>query len=126
MICSEKFACQFSGQTDENGALQQLRQHATTVVVTVGSRGVVWRHEGENGRLPAFPVHAIDSTGTDDTFHGAMAYALTRQMAWYDTLQFASAAAALCCTKSGARHGIPTLAAVRELLSRASTGSALV
>ncbi|MCP5098692.1 MAG: carbohydrate kinase [Chloroflexi bacterium] len=126
LICSEKFACQFSGQTDENVALQQLSQHAPTVVVTVGARGVVWRHEGENGRLPAFPVHAIDSTGAGDTFHGAMAYALTQQMAWHDTLHFASAAAALCCTKYGARHGIPTLAAVRELLSRASTGSALV
>jgi sulfofructose kinase len=39
-------------------------------------------------------------------------------MGWLDILQYASAAGALCCTKIGARQGLPTREEQQLLLSR--------
>ena len=67
--------------------------------------------------MPAFAVDAVDSTGAGDAFHGAFAAAIAgEKMAWLDTLSYASAVAALCCTKMGARPGIPTAGEVKAFL----------
>jgi sulfofructose kinase len=58
--------------------------------------------------LPAFSVNAIDTTGAGDAFHGALAAAIASKMNWLDGLRYASAAGALCCTKIGARSGLPS------------------
>ncbi|MCB0026163.1 MAG: carbohydrate kinase, partial [Caldilinea sp.] len=78
---------------------------------------LIWQREGETGALPAFAVDVVDTTGAGDTFHGALAAGAARGMAWPDLLRFASAAGALCCTKHGARLGIPTAAEVAALLA---------
>ena len=94
------------------------RQLAPTVIVTLGERGLIWRHGGEMGVLPAFSVPVVDTTGAGDTFHGALAAGLAQGMAWLDLLRYASAAGALCCTKHGARLGIPSAQEVADLLSQ--------
>jgi sulfofructose kinase len=72
-----------------------------------------------SGRLPAFPVTAFDTTGAGDAFHGAFAACIAQQLDWEETLRTASAAAALCCTRLGARPGIPRSAEVEEFISGA-------
>ncbi|MFZ1769218.1 MAG: carbohydrate kinase family protein, partial [Caldilinea sp.] len=57
------------------------------------------------------------TTGAGDAFHGALAAGVAQDMAWEDLLRFASAAGALCCTKHGARIGIPTRQEVMALLA---------
>lgn len=106
LVCSEKFARQFAG--DEEIALARLAVISPAVVITLGERGLIWRRGQEQGILPAFPVNAIDTTGAGDAFHGALAAAVSCDMNWLDVLRYASAAGSICCTKIGARSGLPS------------------
>ena len=106
LVCSEKFAVQFAG--DEITALVRLAQLSKTVVITLGEKGLIWQRGQDSGSLPAFKVNAIDTTGAGDAFHGAFTAAIASELTWNEALRYASAAGALCCTKIGARTGIPT------------------
>jgi sulfofructose kinase len=106
MVCSEKFAQQFTGDVEKT--LSRLAKVAPVVVITLGERGLIWQRGKRRGESPAFPVKAIDTTGAGDAFHGAFAAALAAGLEWQDILRYASAAGALCCTKMGARTGLPT------------------
>lgn len=106
LVCSEKFALQYAG--DIETAMAKLANVAPAVVITLGGSGLIWRRGQEKGRMPAFPVTAIDTTGAGDAFHGAFAAAVAADMDWLAVLRYASAAGALCCTKIGARTGLPT------------------
>lgn len=114
LVASEKFGLGFTGAADLTTAVSHLSSYGGTAVITLGARGLIWQNGNGSGTLPAYPVPASDSTGAGDTFHGAFAYALAQAMPWPDLLRYASAAA-LCCTKLGARLGIPTAAEVAEL-----------
>lgn len=116
LVCSEKFAIQYSGGID--AALSGLAAIAPWVVVTLGERGLVWRTGQETGRLAAPSVTAIDTTGAGDAFHGAFAAGLAAGLAWPELLRYASAAGALCCTRLGARPGLPDKESHRALLQR--------
>ena len=116
LVCSEKFATQYAGE--EQTALQQLANIAPVVVVTLGERGLIWQRGQENGRLSAPTLHAVDSTGAGDAFHGAFAAAVAAGMDWPAILRFASAAGAFCCTRLGARPGLPDLGQLETLLAQ--------
>ena len=117
LVCSEKFAHDFTGEADASLALAALRRYSPNVVVTLGERGVIWQNSEGRGRLPAFEVNVVDSTGAGDVFHGAFAACIAAQTPWLKTLEIASAAAAICCKTMGARNGIPTMAEAQSLLS---------
>lgn len=104
LVCSEKFALQYAG--DASTALQQLAELAPVVVITLGEHGLLWRRGTEQGRLSAYNITCIDSTGAGDAFHGAFAAALACGLGWQEILRYASAAGSLCCTRMGARPGL--------------------
>lgn len=106
LVCSEKFARQFAG--NEETALMRLAEAAPAAVITLGEKGLLWQRGKERGALQAFPVAAVDTTGAGDAFHGAFAAAVALGLEWFDILRYASAAGALCCTRTGARLGIPS------------------
>lgn len=117
LVASEKFARQFSGESDPAAALESLAQHAPYAVITLGARGLLWaRRDGQRGHLPAYAVDAVDTTGAGDVFHGAYAACLAAGRDWENTLNYASAAAALSCTGLGARAAIPDRAATEYLI----------
>lgn len=116
LVCSEKFALQVAGSVE--CALGQLADIAPNVVITLSENGLFWRRGSEQGFMPAFKVADIDSTGAGDAFHGAFAAAVSQRMDWLDSLRYASAAGALCCTKMGARQGLPTQEEHRRLFER--------
>ncbi|MGY6216062.1 carbohydrate kinase family protein [Methylolobus aquaticus] len=118
LVCSEKFAAQWLQKDDPAEALGRLAQVAPAVVITLGERGLIWRIGGEQGTLNAFVIHAVDTTGAGDAFHGAFAAGLAAGLPWTELLRLASAAGALCCERLGARPAIPTQAEVSALLSR--------
>lgn len=106
LVCSEKFAVQTTGTVEP--ALTQLAELAPVVVITLGEHGLIWRRGQEYGALPAPPIAAIDTTGAGDAFHGAFAAGLAADMEWQELLRYASAAGGYCCTRMGARPGLPS------------------
>jgi sugar/nucleoside kinase (ribokinase family) len=68
-------------------------------------------------RFPAFKVHAVDTTGAGDIFHGGFIYGLLQNWSLEAIMSFANAAAGLNCTHLGARAGIPPLAEILQLVS---------
>ena len=115
VAASERFALEFTGATTPEAGLTQLARLAPAAVVTLGERGLIWQRGDERGALPAYTVDAVDTTGAGDTLHGALAAGLAQGLGWEELLRFASAAGALCCTRHGARLGIPTRAEVLAL-----------
>ena len=116
LVASRKFAAQWLGRDDPEQALEAMARRSPAVVITLGEEGLIWQRRDRKGRLPAFSVPVLDTTGAGDTFHGAFAVGIAEGMGWEETLRFASAAAALCCTRMGARPGIPRRREVDQFL----------
>jgi ribokinase len=87
-----------------------------TVIVTLGAQGSVACTAQEDIRTAAFPVDAVDTTAAGDAFNGALGTALGVGDTLPNALRFASAAAALACTRRGAQPSLPTRAEVDRLL----------
>jgi sulfofructose kinase len=117
VAASERFAHDLFAAPSPQAGMAELARCASAVVVTLGERGLIWQRGKESGALPAFAVNAVDTTGAGDCFHGALAAGLCADMDWLPLLRYASAAGALCCTKHGARLGIPSAAEVATLLA---------
>jgi sugar/nucleoside kinase (ribokinase family) len=109
-----------AGCRDEGEALKKIAKLAPSFLAcTRGPRGTIWLDEhGELRETPAFPVHTVDTLGAGDVFHGAFALAITEKQDLRRALQFASAAAALKCTRFGGAFGAPQRLEVEELLRR--------
>jgi sulfofructose kinase len=118
LVCSERFGLDFTSETNEERAIEKLKSYAPNLIITVGDKGLVWKNPEGAGRLEAFKVKAVDTTGAGDVFHGALAACLAQEKEWIESLRYASAAGALCCTKIGARLGIPSKEEVEEFLAR--------
>ena len=86
------------------------------VVVTLGTQGVQAWDAGRIVALPARSVAVVDSTGAGDTFVGALAASLAAGIGFEPSLARANAAAALACTRLGAREGMPTQARLDDWL----------
>lgn len=109
-IFSTPALCGFAGACDEAVLKDIGRSFGCRVAaVTRGEHGVVWREDGGTHRLPAFPVAVVDTNGAGDVFHGAYAFAIASGRTVGEAMEFASAAAALKCTRPIGRAGIPTL-----------------
>ena len=84
-----------------------------------GPKGTIWLDEnGAIQETPAFPVHTVDTLGAGDVFHGAFALAITEKQELRQALRFASAAAALKCTRFGGAFAAPQRIEVEELLNQ--------
>ncbi len=118
VVASQKFARECTGREDPQQAALKLGQTGSAVVITLGEAGLVWKNEDGSGRLPAFSIDALDTTGAGDAFHGAFAAGLASGKPWNDLLIYASAVGALCCTGYGARPAIPTAKEVSEFLKK--------
>jgi len=118
LVASEKFAHNFCAEDTLEGCLASLAEHAPNIVITCGARGLIWHRDGQSGKLPAYAIKCLDSTGAGDAFHGAFALAVARGVAWEETLLFASAAGAMACTKLGARAALPDKHQLKALMHR--------
>jgi sulfofructose kinase len=114
-----------AGITDDGEALKKVARLTPSFLAgTRGPRGTLWLDaKGELQETPAFPVHTVDTLGAGDVFHGAFALAITEQQELRQALRFASAAAALKCTRFGGAFAAPQRAEVEELLDRGQSAS---
>ena len=108
-----------AGESDDVTALRKLTQVTPALLgVTSGARGVIWLDpQGEPKQMPAFPVHTVDTLGAGDAFHGAFTLGIAEGMALEQAMRFASATAALKCTRFGGAFGSPQRAEVESFLA---------
>ena len=119
LVFSEDALCDITGGSSPADGLRRVaRDTGAHVSVTLGERGVVWLDGDDIRSLDAFDVAVVDTAGAGDAFHGAFALSLGEGAGEETAFRFAAAAAALKCTRHGARAGIPDRAAVEELLVR--------
>ena len=124
MVVARNFAAQVTGQDDplNSGMLLLEKYRCQQVVITDGENGSWYWDAQSHFYQPAFRVNVVDTTGAGDAFHGAYLFACL-QPHWKAPfrLKFASAVAALKCTKMGGRKGIPTLEEATAFISRTRT-----
>ena len=104
---------------DDGAALKKVSTRTSSFLAgTRGSKGTIWLDEsGGLQETPAFPVAAVDTLGAGDIFLGAFALGITEGMELPQALRFASAAAALKCTRVGGAFAAPQRADVERLLA---------
>jgi sulfofructose kinase len=109
-----------AGPASDGDALSKVAKLTSSfLAATRGAQGTLWLDEHQSlQQTPAFPVHTVDTLGAGDVFHGAFALAITEQQELRQALRFASAAAALKCTRFGGAFAAPQRAEVEELLSQ--------
>jgi sulfofructose kinase len=114
-----------AGIADDGEALKKIAKLTPSFVAsTQGAQGTLWLDEHQElQRTAAFPVHTVDTLGAGDIFHGAFALAVTEDQELRQALRFASAAAALKCTRFGGALAAPQRAEVEGLLVQSSVQS---
>ncbi|MBT3382407.1 MAG: ribokinase [Prolixibacteraceae bacterium] len=94
-------------QEAEKAADILLAKGVEKVIITLGAKGAFVVTKDEKVRVPAFKVNAVDTTAAGDTFCGSFAVALVEGKSLKESLQFASAASAICVTRMGAQPSAP-------------------
>ena len=98
-----------TGVDDAQDALVTASGLTTAVLaVTRGSAGTIWLDGRLVRTVPAHEVDVVDTLGAGDVFHGAFALRLAEGGSVAESLEFASVAAALKCTRPGGREGLPS------------------
>jgi len=85
------------------------------VLITLGAGGVCAGNAGEIFHVPAYSVQAVDTVAAGDIFCGALAVACSEGQPLPAAIRFASAAAAISVTRSGAQTSAPTRAEIDRL-----------
>ena len=117
-IVSESFARAQLEKNPLKSCEKLLHFGAKFAAVTCGHRGSYCANSWEQFYQPAFQVKVVDTTGAGDVFHGAALFAILGNYSLQQTAMFASAAAALACTKVGGKAGIPTLVDIQKLMQK--------
>ncbi len=98
-------------------AAKTLQQRGTpTVIITLGDRGAVCATPSEQFWAPALPIQAVDTVAAGDAFNGAIAVALLENRPLVDAVRWATAAAAIACTRPGAQSSLPDRPSVEQIL----------
>jgi len=122
---SEEELVFLTGNDDPIGAARSLwTPRLQLMAVTCGGAGCHWLTRDAHGKVPSFPVAAVDATGAGDAFMAGLIAGLLEHPrlsvdpARLDAVcRFANAAGALTTTGRGAIPSLPTRAAVEALLA---------
>lgn len=125
LIFSDEALQSTAGIADNLKALHKIATLTSSfVAVTRGPKGTLWLDEqGRAQETPAFPVHTVDTLGAGDIFHGAFALEFANGKSVPEALRFASAAAALKCTRHGGAFACPQRGEVEQLLRESKVGA---
>lgn len=113
LVLNEKEALAACGNVAS--APQQLAQAAQSVLVTLGAQGVFGVLNATCVRVPAAPVHLVDSTGAGDAFCAGVIAGLVRGRTPTAAAQLGTCAAARILQQAGGMVTDPqTMAGLRE------------
>lgn len=100
---------ELSGVEDFSDVLSGLseRYPSAGIVLTVGSKGVLYKDHFESAEHGVYPVKVIDTTAAGDTFCGYFLAGLLEGMPVSKILEFASKASSIAVSRPGAAASIP-------------------
>lgn len=117
LVASEEFAKDLGWNLNIRTLRKEKERLGVRVLtVTMGKRGSITVSHNSAFKTPAFKIHAVDTTGAGDVFHGGYIYGLLQGWDIKVTVLFASALAAMKCLEIGGRSGIPILKEVMDFL----------
>ena len=99
------------------GASALLEAGVSTVVITLGARGLRIVTRQDEFDIPPFVVRAVDTTGAGDAACGALAAALAEGLDIVTAARRASAAGALAATRQGAVPSLPRRSEIDALVN---------
>lgn len=124
---SEEEAFLMAGTKDLQKAAEYISGFGCkTVIITLGEQGSYYYIGGKDGRIPAYKVEAVDTTGAGDCFLAGLLYKIKQKGGiekstpedYGGILKFANAAGALATTKRGGVNGAPSLREVEAFLDQ--------
>lgn len=123
VVCSKEFAETITGITidyNDNNTLTNLfhkmeEEFKGEIVVTLESKGCLYKYKGVIKMMPSVKVKALDSTGAGDIYHGAFTYGIANKFDYEETVKIANVAGAISVTKIGGRNSVPTKEEMKEL-----------
>jgi ribokinase len=107
------------GRDTAEAALDELAaRHAGPIVVTQGPAGALLARGEDRVRFDGFAAPSVvDTTGAGDAFNGVLATWLAFGASLEEAIVAANAAGALSVGAAGARGGLPSRAAIDELVA---------
>jgi ribokinase len=99
-------------KADEIAHALLTRFPGAAIILTLGSRGAIFKDGAGSFAATAQRVAAVDTTAAGDTFIGFFLASYTRGLDVRHCLEMACRAATLCVTRAGAADAIPTLAEI--------------
>ncbi|MDD3504880.1 MAG: PfkB family carbohydrate kinase, partial [Eubacteriales bacterium] len=110
LILNEIEGCELTGSEDPDAILDSLQERLpkTALLLTLGSRGSIYRLGQETYRQDIFRVPVIDTTAAGDTFTGFFLKMLIDGRTIEECLRYAAAAAAIAVGRAGAAGSIPS------------------
>ena len=119
VVASADASREATGEHDLKAALKHMGKHLDCfLAITNGPAGYYWLDGGEVRHAKAFEVDVVDTLGAGDVFHGAFTVRLVETGDEVEAMRFASAAAAIKCTRFGGTTGAPTRAEVDQFLAK--------
>ncbi len=123
VVCSKEFAESVSGITinyDNPETLTHLYQKleevfSGNIVVTLESKGCLYKNNGQVLLMPSLKAKSIDSTGAGDIFHGAFTYGIANGYDYEDVIRISNIAGAFSVTRVGGRYSVPSKEEMKEL-----------
>lgn len=111
LILNEIEGMQMTGFEDKFQIINELsdRYPQTTIILTLGTEGVICNDKGKLYEQKAYQVDAVDTTGAGDTFTGYYVAGLLEDKPMEVILDQSSKAAAIAVTRNGAVPSIPTI-----------------
>ena len=116
LILNEIEGKDLTNEEDDFKVLESLKEMypTTHVLLTRGSKGVIYSYKDVMIEQPAYKVEAVDTTAAGDTFIGYFISGLVRQLEMTEILKLASKASSITVTHKGSSSSIPTLDEVQK------------
>jgi ribokinase len=108
----------------EEAANALLSKGCANVVLKLGSHGsYLALADGRRIHVPAYKVHAVDTTAAGDAFNAAFAASLMSGKDAIESARWASAVAAISVTRQGAQPSMPSRPELEEFLRKQGSGN---
>lgn len=122
-VCSKEFAetvTEMKIDYEKTNSLIELYKKMESIfknniVITLESKGALYKYQNQVKIMPSIKVKALDSTGAGDLFHGAFAYGIAKNMPYEEVIKLSNVTGALSVTKIGGRFSAPSVEEVKTV-----------